>query len=318
MPNIAAPISPVLKSTRDGFGDALLELAKDNKNIVVLSADLAESTRTHIFSKEFPDRFIEVGVAEQNMAGIGAGLALSGKIPFITSYAVFSPGRNWDQLRISVCYSKANVKMIGSHAGLSTGPDGATHQGLEDIALMRVLPNMVVLCPVDYVDTKKAVHAAVEHYGPVYIRLAREGTPIITDEKTSYGIGRASILKEGTDLTIIGCGPVLHQALIAAHELERMYKISCDVINCFSVKPLDTETILASVNKTKRVLTIEEHQVAGGIGSAVCELLADKLPVPVRRLGINDSFGESGNYMELLTKHRLDASSILLEIRNLF
>src|SRR3989338_3505331 len=207
--------------TRNGYGDALLDLGENNPDVVVLSADLAESTRAMAFGKKYPDRFFEVGVAEQNMMGVAAGLALSGKIPFISSYATFSPGRNWDQLRVSVCYSRANVKVVGSHAGLSVGPDGATHQALEDIAMTRVLPNLTVVVPCDYEEAKKCTRAAAGLSGPVYFRLAREKTPVFTTVDTPFKIGRAEILRDGDDLTIIGCGPVLYEALVAADELSK-------------------------------------------------------------------------------------------------
>lgn len=300
-------------ATRDGYGEGLVEAGKINKNVVVLCADVTESTRAHLFERVFPERFIEVGIAEQNMVGIAAGLALSGKIPFISSYAVFSPGKNWDQIRISVCYSKANVKIAGSHAGLSAGEDSASHQALEDIALMRVLPNMVVIVPCDAIETRKATVAAAKYKGPVYLRFAREETPVFTTEKTPFKIGRAQVLKKGGDITLIGCGPILYEALLAAREIEN--KISVEVINSHTIKPLDEETILKSVKKTGRVVTVEEHQIAGGLGGAIAEFLGETYPVPLMRVGVQDRFGESGRPQELLKKYGLTKVDIMKAVR---
>lgn len=301
------------KPTRHGYGDAIAEIGEKNTAVVVLTADLSESTRSHIFAKKFPERFIEVGIAEQNMAGISAGLALSGKIPFMTSYSIFSPGLNWLTIRTSICYSQANVKIVSTHSGFSDGGDGATHQALEDIALTRVLPNMVVLAPADYYEAKKAVYAAVEHKGPVYIRLSREATPVFTTEDTPFGIGKAQILMDGKDITVIACGPLVYKALEAAQSLVKN-GVECEVINCPSIKPLDEVTILTSVEKTKKVVTIEEHQINGGLGSAICELLSDRFPVQVKRLGAMDTFGESGKYEELLGKYGLSTEKIIQAI----
>lgn len=304
-----------LIATRDGYGDGVVEAGEENKDIVVLTADLTDSTRSTGFEESFSERFIEVGIAEQNMAGIAAGLALSGKIPFIASYATFSPGRNWEQVRIAICYSKANVKIVGAHAGLSVGPDGATHQALEDIALTRVLPNMVVLCPADYQEAKKATIAAAKHTGPTYIRLAKEKTAAFTTEKTPFEIGKALILMEGKDVTIISTGPILYEALKAAQELTMKRGISCEVINLSTIKPLDEETILESVRKTGRVVTVEEHQRIGGLGGAISELLSQRLPVPMKIIGVEDSFGESGKYDELWEKYGISSQHIKNEIR---
>jgi len=298
-----------LKSCRDGFGEALLELGKNNKSVVVVSADLAESLRLLDFAKKYPQRFIEVGVAEQNMAGVGAGLALEGLIPFICSFAVFSPGRNWEQIRVSVCYNHANVKIVSSHAGLNVGEDGATHQALEDIALMRVLPNMTVIAPCDYEETKKAVLAAAKIKGPVYIRFGREKIPVISG-KPKFQIGRADILRQGKEATIIACGPMVSEALIAAEELAKQ-KISAEVINCHTIKPIDQTTIIKSAKKTKKVITIEEHQVNGGLGSAVAEVLSQNYPVPIKIIGMPDKFGESGTAKQLLNKYNLTAKRIV-------
>lgn len=312
-PNIFSQSSEK-KSTRDGFGDALVELGELNKDVVVLAADIKESARCHIFANKFPDRFIEVGVAEQNMAGIATGLALSGKIPFMVSYAAFSPGRNWDQIRVSICYSQANVKIAGSHAGISVGPDGATHQALEDIALTRVLPNMTVISPADYIEAKKATIAAANIKGPVYLRFFREPTPIITTEEAPFEIGKAQVLVEGKDITIIASGPILYEVLKAADELKKENNLECEIINCATIKPPDENTILESAKKTKRVLTVEEHQISCGLGSAVCELLSEKFPVPVKRIGMNDKFGESGTYEELKQKFGFNTNNIKAEV----
>ncbi|MBT4516535.1 MAG: transketolase family protein [Candidatus Komeilibacteria bacterium] len=303
-----------LKSARDGFGEALLELGKKNKDIVVVSADLAESTRAHHFAKKYPSRFVEVGVAEQNMLGVATGLALEGKIPFATSFGAFSPGRNWDQLRVSVCYSNANVKIIGSHTGLSVGPDGASHQALEDIAITRCLPNLVVLAPADFKETKLATVAAAKHQGPVYIRFARQAGPIFT--KGKFAIGKAQVLIPGKDITLIGCGPILEEALIAARELAKK-NIKLEVINSASIKPLDKNTILKSVKKTGRVITLEDHQIIGGLGSAVAELLSEKLPTPIKMIGVRDQFGRSGKADQLWEKYKMTHPYIIKEVLNL-
>ncbi len=298
------------KSNRQGFGDALVKLAQKYPELIVLTADLTDSTKVDMFSQKYPERFVEVGIAEQNMAGISAGLALSGKLPVMTSFTTFSPGRNWEQIRVSICFSKANVKIISTHSGLSANKDGATHQGLEDIALTRVLPNMVVIEPADYEQSKKAITEALKHQGPVYIRLNRNETPIFTTSKTPFKIGEAQILKKGEDVTMIACGPLVYTALEAAKELELKKRISAEVVNCHTIKPLDEETIVRSAKKTKLVLTIEEHQTAGGLGSAVSELLSEKSPTYVHKIGVQDTFGESGEYQELLEKYHLNKDYI--------
>ncbi len=300
------------KSTRDAFGEALTLLGKSNPNIVVLTADLAESTRVLEFEKEFPDRFFQVGVAEQNMAGIAAGIAVNGRIPFMTSFSAFSPYGNWLQIRTLIAYSNANVKIVSTHSGLSAGKDGATHQALEDITLMRVLPNMVIISPADYNETKNAVKAAVEHKGPVYIRLTRDATPVFTNHKKPFEIGKSPILKKGKDITIACTGPILAEVFSAAEKMEP--EISCEVINFSTIKPMDKDTLLDSAKKTGKVITVEEHQIAGGLGSAVCEILAENMQVPVFRIGINDSFGESGSYSDLLEKNQLNAKHIKIKV----
>jgi len=301
--------------TRNGYGEGVVEAGKADENVVVLCADLTESTRSEDFSKKFPKRFFQMGVAEQNMAGVAAGLALNGKVPFIASYAVFSPGRNWDQIRVSICYSEANVKIVGAHAGLSVGPDGATHQALEDIALMRVLPNMTVLNPCDYEEALKATVAAAKHKGPVYIRLAREGTPVFTTKDTPFEIGKAETFMEGRDITIFSTGPILYEAMKAAKELEEKHKISCEVVNVSTIKPLDTKTILAAARKTRKVVTVEEHQENGGLGGAVAELLSQEFPVEMKIIGVKDTFGESGDPKELWEKYGISMHNIVAEIK---
>ncbi len=300
--------------TRNGYGDALLDLGATDKRIVVLTGDLAESTRTLVFEKTYPERFIECGVAEQSMAGIAVGLALSGKIPFISSYAVFSPGRSWDQIRVNVCINEANVKIAGAHTGVSVGPDGATHQALEDIAIMRVLPHMTVVVPCDYEETKKITKAAALMNGPMYFRFTREKTPIITTLKTPFKIGKAEVYHTGKHVSIIACGPLVYQSLIAAKELKTQ-GISCEVINNHTIKPLDKKTLLASVKKTKAVVTVEEHQVMGGAGSAVCELLAKHYPIPIEMIGMQNSFGESGTPEELLGKYNMSVKAIKAAVK---
>lgn len=298
------------KSTRDGFGEGLLEAARQNKNVVVVSADLAESLRVLPFAKKYPHRFIEVGVAEQNAAGVSTGLALSGKIPYLASFSVFSPGRNWDQIRVGICYSRANVKIVGSHAGLSTGEDGASHQALEDIAIMRVLPEMTVIQPADFIEAKKATLAISQIKGPVYLRLTRQNSPLLTTAQSRFVVGQANILKSGTDVTIIGCGPILHEAILAAQELAKQ-NINPEIINCHTIKPLDKQTILKSVKKTGRVVTIEDHQIAGGLGSAIAEMLSQEYPVPVKIIGVQNTFGESGATQELWDKYQISSQYIV-------
>ena len=307
----------VSEPIRKGFGKGLLEAGKRDENVVAACADLTESTQISLFAEAFPERFIEIGVAEQNLATVGSGLAAMGKIPFVSSYAAFSPGRNWEQIRTTICLNDRPVKIVGSHAGLYTGPDGATHQMLEDIALMRVLPNMVVVVPGDSVEAEKATLALAKDSRPGYLRLARDASPVITTDKTPFEIGKAYTFCEGKDITIISTGTMTYHAMAAA---ERLYKdgIDVEVVHCPTIKPLDAETIINSVNKTNRVLTIEEHQIAGGLGSAVAELLSEEQPVKIWRLGVRDQFGESGKPEELLEKHRLTYKHIMLEVHRMF
>lgn len=295
--------------TRDGYGQGLLELGESNKNVVVLTADLAESTRVEEFGKKFPERFIECGVSEQNMMGVAAGLALSGKIPFVSSYAVFSPGRSWDQLRVSVCYSKANVKVAGAHTGISVGPDGATHQALEDVGIVRVLPNIVVEVPCDSIEAKKTTLAAAAHKGPFYFRFGREKTPIITTDETPFEVGKAEVLREGDDVTIVACGPLVYQSLLAAKQLENK-NISARVINNHTIKPIDALTLAKAAKETGAIVTVEEHQVMAGLGSAVAETLAKHYPVPIEFIGMQDTFGESGTPTELYEKYGMSVDAI--------
>jgi transketolase len=285
--------------TRDGYGKGLVKAGEKDQRVVVLCADLAESTRSHWFQEKFPERFVEMGVAEQNMATVAAGMANYGKIPFISSYATFSPGRNNEQIRTTISLNNVPVKIAGAHAGVSVGPDGATHQALEDMALMRVQPNMVVISPCDAIEAEKATFAAAFNNKPTYIRLAREKTPVFTTEQMPFEIGKAIVLRQGKDVTIIACGPLVYEALLAAEKLAEE-GIDAEVINNHTIKPLDKKTLLASVKKTGAVVTVEEHQIMGGMGSAVAEVLAQNFPVPVEMIGVDDSFGQSGTPDELL------------------
>ena len=302
------------RPTRDGFGEGLVLAGKADPNVVALCADLTESTRVLAFKKEFPDRFIQLGVSEQSLAAIAAGLAMAGKIPFIASYACFSPGRNWEQIRTNICLNDTDVKIVGAHAGVSVGPDGATHQALEDIAITRVLPNMTVVYPCDAIEARKATVAAAKHHGPVYLRFAREKTPVFTHDDTPFAIGHAQILREGKDCAIIGSGPLLFQALLAAEKLAEE-GIECRVVNCHTIKPIDKEAILAAAHDCGAIVSVEEHQAAGGLGSAVAELLAQNHPVPMEFVGVADQFGQSGEPNELIRHYGLDAASIIKAVK---
>lgn len=304
---------PETELHRLGFGEGLLEAARKNDQVVGLCCDLTGSTKMDLFKNEFPERFIEVGIAEQNMIGMAAGLALNGKIPFCASYAVFNPGRNWDQIRVSVCYSNTNVKIVGAHAGISVGKDGATHQGLEDIASLRAIPNITILAPADYDETKKATLAAAQFKGPVYIRFGRETVPKVTTPKTPFQIGRAEVLVEGEDATVIACGPMVFEAIKASQALYP--KIKVEVINSSTIKPLDSDTILKSVRKTGAAVTAEEAQIIGGLGGAVAECLAENYPAPLERVGVLDKFGESGGPEELMDRYGLRAKNIIQAIQ---
>lgn len=299
--------------TRDGFGEGLVLAAQADKNVVGLCADLTESTRMLAFAEKFPERFIQVGVAEQNLVTVAAGMALIGKIPFTSSYATFSPGRNWEQIRTTICYNNVPVKIIGSHAGISVGPDGATHQALEDMAIMRALPNMVVICPADSIEAKKATIAIAKNKKPSYLRLSRDKVSVISTEKTPFEIGKANVLTEGSDVAIITCGQMVYRALIAAKQLKEN-KISVRVINCHTIKPLDKETILNAARDCGAIVTVEEHQVTGGLGGAVAEVISQHHPVPIKIIGIEDRFGESGKPDELLQKFGLTEESIIKNV----
>lgn len=297
--------------TRDGYGKGVVELGEKDERIVVLCADLAESTRSHWFKEKFPERYVELGVAEQNLATIASGMANYGKIPFISSYAVFSPGRNNEQIRTTISLNNLPVKIMGAHAGISVGPDGATHQALEDIALMRAQPNMTVVAGCDFEETKKAIKASVEIPGPVYIRFGREKTPVITTPDSPFEIGKANLLRDARDIqvAIISCGSLTYNALIAAEELSKE-GIECAVLNNHTVKPMDTKAIVSIAKKASRVVTVEEHQVAAGMGSAVAEVLAKENPVPMEFVGVEDRFGQSGKPDELIEHYGMGVSSI--------
>ncbi len=296
--------------SRKGFGEGLVLAAEENDQVVGLCADLTESTRIQAFAEKFPQRFIEMGVAEQNLAAVASGMAAAGKIPFISSYATFSPGRNWEQIRTTICYNDREVKIIGSHAGVSVGPDGATHQALEDMAIMRALPNMIVVCPADTIEAKKATQAIARLPKPCYMRLSREKVPVITTEQTPFEIGKAEIFYEGKDVTVVATGQMVYRALQAAKQLES-HKISVRVINCHTIKPLDSKTILRAAEETGAIVTVEEHQVTGGLGGAVAELLSQKYPTPLKIIGVEDRFGESGEPNELLEKFGLTKDAII-------
>lgn len=301
---------------RNGYGDGLLIAGEENQNVVALCADLTESTKTLAFKNKFPNRFVELGVAEQNMAAVASGMAAMGKIPFLASYAMFSPGRNWEQIRTTICYNQQNVKIAGAHAGISVGPDGGTHQAVEDMSIMRVIPNMVVIAPCDAIEAKKATIAAARYNGPVYIRFAREKTPVFTTEETPFEIGKAVICWQDINpqVTIIVCGSIAYNGLMAAHELEKE-GIQSIVINCPTIKPLDKETIIDAVKQTKCVVTVEEHQIIGGLGSAVSELLSQNYPVHQEFIGVRDRFGESGEPNELVEKFGMGIESIIQAVR---
>ncbi len=330
MLNKSAKLSPKIfdkdidqKPTRDGYGQGLVVAGEKNPNVVVLCADLTESTRSHLFAEKFPERFFEVGVAEQNLATIASGLGVSGKIPFVSSYATFSPGRNWEQIRTTISYNDSNVKIAGAHAGISVGPDGATHQAIEDIATMRVMANMKVFVPCDAVEAEKATVAAAKIWGPVYLRFGREKMPVFTTEETPFTPGKAEIFWESSgkgsrakkpQVAIIGCGSLVHNALLAAKDLEEE-GIGTMVINNHTIKPLDEKTILEAAERCGAVVTVEEHQVLGGLGGAISELLARKLPMPMEFVGMQNTFGESGEPKELIEKYGMGAKDIKAAVK---
>ena len=301
---------------RNGYGEGLLVAGEQDPNVVVLCADLSESTRSEAFAKKYPERFIEMGVAEQNMATIAAGLGISGKVAFMSSYAVFSPGRNWEQIRTTISYNNSNVKIAGHHAGISVGPDGATHQAIEDIATMRVMANMKVFVPCDAIEAKKATIAAANIYGPVYLRFAREKTPVVTTEGTPFTPGKAEIFWQSKkpQVAIIACGPLVYNALLAARDLEKD-GIGAMVVNNHTIKPMDEKRITEVAKKCGAVVTVEEHQVMGGMGSAVAEVLAKKQPTPIEFIGMQDVFGESGPPKELIEKYGMGVKDIKAAVK---
>lgn len=302
-------------ATRESYGNALVEVAKKNPNVVVLDADLAGATKTGVFKKAFPERHIDCGIAECNMTGIAAGLATTGKIPFISSFAIFASGRNFEQIRNSIGYPHLNVKIGATHAGISVGEDGATHQANEDMALMRAIPGMVVICPSDDVEARAAVQAAVDYVGPVYLRFSRLATPVLNDKPDyKFEIGKGITLKEGKDLTIVGTGLPVAACLEAAEMLAKD-GIDAEVINMHTIKPLDEELLVASAKKTGKVVTVEEHSIIGGLGGAVAECLGEKAPTQMLRIGMNDVFGESGTAAALIQKYGLDAEGIYSKIK---
>ncbi len=301
------------KSMRDGYGETLLELGKNNPEVVVLVADLKESLRVVDFCEEFPARCIEMGIAEQNMMGVAAGMALSGKIPFVNSLACFSPGRNFDQLRAAVCLSKANVKIIGGHAGVGNGVDGANQQMFEDIAMVRALPNLMVVVPCDYEQIKKAVVAISEQVGPVYMRMTKPARAVITTHMTPFELGKAQLLRKGRDVGIIASGSMVYEALMAAKEL--FPRIECEVVNIHTIKPVDREEIVRVAQKCKRIVVAEEHQVIGGLGSSVAEVLTEECPVRCRFVGMKGVFGESGQPEEIVRKYGMTKEAIIEAVR---
>ncbi len=302
-------------ATREGYGNALKELGAEYPDLVVLDADLAASTKTAVFQKAYPDRHFDCGIAEANMMGVAAGLSLTGKIPFVSSFAMFAAGRAFEQVRNSIGYPHLNVKIGATHAGITVGEDGASHQCNEDIALMRTIPGMVVMCPADDVEARAAVRAAVEYEGPVYIRFGRAPVPVINDRPDyKFEIGKGTVVREGSDVTIVASGICVDSALGAA-EMLAADGINAEVINICTIKPLDEEIIINSAKKTGKVVTVEEHSVIGGLGSAVCDCLSEKLPTPVKKLGMQDVFGESGSATALVEKYGLDAKGVYKSVK---
>jgi transketolase len=296
--------------TRNGFGEGLIEAGTKDKNVLAICADLAESTRMEGFKKAHPDQYLEIGVAEQMLVAMAAGLASAGKVPWIASYAMFNPGRSWEQVRTTMALNETNVKIAGAHAGVSVGPDGATHQAIEDIAIMRVIPHMMVVVPCDSVQTKKATLALSEKWGPTYLRFGREKSPVVTTEATPFEIGKAQIFRDGTDVAIVACGILVYNALIAAEELAKEDGISCLVLNNHTVKPMDEAAVVEVAQRCGAVVTVEEHQVHAGMGSRVAEILAQKHPVPIEFVGVHDTFGQSGDPMELIEHYGMGTNSI--------
>lgn len=302
------------KASRDGFGEGLVSAAAKDKRIVAVCADLTESTRLTGFKRRFPERFVQAGVHEQLITALGAGLALAGKVPFIASFAVFCPGRSWEQVRTNICLNQANVKIAGAHAGITVGPDGATHQATEDIAIMRCLPNMTVVVPCDAEQTRLAVPAVARLKGPVYLRFGRPKRPVFTTSRTPFRIGRAQPFRRGDDVAIMACGMMVHQALLAAEELKKE-GIDCTVLNIHTVKPLDEKAVIAAAKRCGAVVTAEEHQLMGGLGSVVAEALSRHYPVPIESVGIDDRFGESGRSDELIERFGLGVRHVNQAVR---
>jgi len=307
--------NPELKATRAGFGAAMTSLGESDDNVVALCADLSGSLKLGDFISKWPDRFFQSGVAEQNMVNMAVGLALSGKIPFATSFGVFMPMRTLDQIRISVCYNNANVKLAASHTGITVGPDGATHQVLEDVAVMRVLPQMKVIVPADAVETEKATISAAKIDGPVYLRFGRQNAPVYTTKDTPFEIGKINRLRDGKDVAIVACGVMVYKSLLAAEELSKN-GIEATVLNCHTIKPIDTEALIKAAKECGAVVTAEEHQKSGGLGSAVAEVLVESENVPMKIIGIEDRFGESGESDELMEKYGLTSTNIVKAVKN--
>lgn len=301
-------------ATRDAYGKALVKLGAENERVVVLDADLSKSTKTHDFMKTYPQRFFNMGIAEQNLLGTAAGLAAAGKIPFASTFAVFATGRAFEQIRNSIAYNKLNVKIAATHAGLTVGEDGASHQSIADLAVMRALPNMTVIVPADGIEAEKAIYAAAQHEGPVYIRLGRSGVPVLYPPEYDFQIGKATTLKEGTDVTILATGIMVAESLKAAEELATE-GLAVQVINISTIKPIDAAAIIQAAKVTGALVTVEEHSIIGGLGSAVAEVLVENIPVPMERVGVKDTFGESGKPQELLDKYGLNVSSIKDAVR---
>ncbi len=301
--------------TRDGYGHGLVEMGKDNQRIVVLCADLSDSTRAQWFADKYPDRFVEVGISEQDMMGLAAGLAAVGKIPYVSTYGVFCTGRAWDQMRTTVAYGDFNVKIASAHGGVSVGADGATHQSLEEIALSRVLPNMKVVVPTDYWETKKATLESARIHGPMVIRFGREKVPVITTPETPFRFGKAETFRFGNDVAIFACGPMVYEALIAAKELEKR-NIEARVINLHTIKPIDEEAIITAAKETGAIVTAEEHQITAGFGSAIAEVVVEHYPVPMKRVGVLDRFGESGEPDQLMVEFNLKSTDIIKAVED--
>ena len=300
--------------TRNGFGEGVIEAGKHNRNVIAICADLSESTRMLGFKEALPDQYIEIGVSEQLLVAMAAGLASVGKIPFIASYAMFNPGRSWEQVRTTMALNETNVKIAGAHAGVSVGPDGATHQAIEDIAIMRCIPHMTVVVPCDSIQTKKATLAVAGMVGPVYLRFGREKTPVVTTEATPFELGKAQTFREGGDVAIVACGILLYNALIAAEELAKD-GIECMVVNNHTIKPMDDDAIVAAAERCGAVVTVEEHQVFGGMGSRVAEILAQRRPAPIEFIGVHDRFGQSGDPAELIEYYGMGSDAIAAAVR---